>query len=154
MWFQPSAAATGKPESPLCRFWLCPNETVIDRGYQQYLQSGAEQAPQSERVFTAALVRDPASAYRWCDLGEIMFEAGKEQAARYCFSRAVVLGPHSSPILLRAANFFFRAEDHPEALKYTKRILKQIDQYDAMVFTNYDRMGVPVQDVLQSGIPV
>src|SRR5258708_26462815 len=61
--------------------------------------------------------------------------------------------PHSAAILLRAANFFFRINDIPRAMHFSQAILSQIPDFDAIVFSNFDRFGIPVDSVLHDGLP-
>jgi hypothetical protein len=86
-------------------------------------------------------------------LGEALLESGDARGATYCFARATQLGPTSAPILLRAVNFHYRIEDPPGALRYTALILRATAEYDAIVFSSLERMGVPVEQALRTGIP-
>jgi tetratricopeptide (TPR) repeat protein len=136
----------------LCRLWGCWNEAVVEDAYREFLHG-----PASTKEFSAdlvqALVHDAASSYRWCDVGEALLAAGDQDKAAYCMRRAIALGPRSAPVLLRAANFDFRIGDDSEALQLLARVLKLAPEYDAMVFSDFERFGGGVDRVLQSGLP-
>jgi hypothetical protein len=100
-----------------------------------------------------ALVSDMASAYRWCDLGEVFLDAGIEDKAKDCLRRAVELGPRAPQILMRAANGFFRVADVQPALACTRQILAIVSVYDLIIFSAYTRMGVTVEQALAQGLP-
>ena len=73
--------------------------------------------------------------------------------ATYCFRRAVELGPHSSPILLRTANFEFQTGLTNDALLRLRRILTDSGEYDTIAFSLFDRLGGSTAGVLGSGLP-
>ncbi|MBI3696441.1 MAG: hypothetical protein HY238_16580 [Acidobacteria bacterium] len=99
------------------------------------------------------LRRDPASADRWCDLGETFWESGNRQAARYCYLRAVERGPNAPLVRLRAANFFFSIEETSPALQQASHLLNMTPDYDAAVFSSYTRLGPEIDQVLEHGLP-
>jgi hypothetical protein len=154
LWLVPPASAIEQIESPYCRYWLCSPVVEVERDYQYFLQAGSEQAPKSIRALLDLLDRDPAQAFRWCDLGDVLFESGRTKDAGYCFSRALALGPNSAPVLLRAANFFYQVEDHAGALRLTRQLLSQVSDYDPILFSNLDRLGIPIDEVLGSAMPL
>ena len=151
LWAVPSNAL---PESGWCRAWFCQTDAETQHEYQEYLRASVQQAPKTLAGFAEILRRDPASAFRWCDLAEAMVEPGRIESARYAINRAIELGPHSAPILLRAANFYFRIDDAARAVEFGRTILGQIPDYDAILFSDYDRFEVPVETVLDKGLPV
>ncbi len=104
-------------------------------------------------IFERALRRDPASAYRWCDLAEALLEAGQINRAERCLAGALEYGPGLPPILMRAANFCFRAGETERALAYAAQILGTVRDYDAAIFGLYDRMGVTTEAALRKGVP-
>ncbi len=138
--------------------WLHPDfiatpEYFEERAEALIGQPGAAARVQAAQLFRQALARDPASPYRWCSLGETLAEAGQGDAAGYCFGRAVELGPNIPPVLMRAANFDFAAGRTQDALSCTRRILRLVRDYDAVIFSTYARMGVPAAEVLERGFP-
>jgi len=108
----------------------------VDQGRQEATGISAD----TVRHLEQALRRDLASPYLWCDLAEALTETGQLEKARYCFGRAVQLGPRIPPILMRAANFHFRLGEHRQALPYTARIMELAPDYDAIIFSYYDRL--------------
>ncbi len=140
----------GRTGDLLCRYLVCEDEALVAGAHRQLL---AGQLDSAVGMFRSALQRDPASPYRWCDLGEALVEAGREEEGRRCFSRAVELGGHSPPVLMRAANFHFRAGEGSQALPYAARVLAMLQDYDAIVFGTYDRMGITVEEILKEGLP-
>ena len=103
--------------------------------------------------FREALARDPASPFRWCDLGEAYMQQGRMSEARDCFEQAVKRGPFSPRILMRAANFYFVAGDTSTALSLSARCLAGVRDYDATVFRQYERLGIPLGELLEIGLP-
>ncbi len=150
LWLVPSNAV---PDSDWCRHWFCETDLETQHEYQEYLQARVQQAAKTVPGFAEILRRDPASSYRWCDLAEAMVESGQLETARYCMGTAIALAPHSAAILLRAANFFFRINDIPRAMHFSQAILSQIPDFDAIIFSNFDRFGIPVDSILQDGLP-
>ncbi len=57
-------------------------------------------------------------------MGEALQKAGRTDDARYSFSRALALGPNSTPTLLMAADFHFDLGEEPIAFPFLKRILE------------------------------
>ena len=104
-------------------------------------------------AFREALDRDAASPFRWCDLGEAYMRMGREREARRCFEQAVKRGSFSPRILLRAANFYFGAGETRIALGLSARCLAGTRDYDASVFRQYERLRVPLDEILERGLP-
>src|SRR5260370_5469324 len=150
LWVVPSTAT---PDSVWCRNWLCRTDVETAHEYQEYFQATVQQAPKTVAGFAEILRRDPASAFRWCDLAEALVESGQIQPGRYGIGRAVTLAPHSALILLRAVNFFFRIGDVSGAIGFSRQILHQIPDYDAIIFSSYDRFELPVNLVIHDGLP-
>jgi hypothetical protein len=99
------------------------------------------------------LRRDPAAPYRWCDVGESLQKAGRTAEARYCFSRALSLGPHIPYMLIRAARFHFDQGENAEALAMMASALEGNPGFDRTVFADYDRRRIGIHDVLRHGLP-
>jgi cytochrome c-type biogenesis protein CcmH/NrfG len=79
----------------LCRLLLCINPPLIERGRQQLMGAGKENAEKAAAIFKSALQRDPQNPYRWAELGDAYLDAGQTTNARYCYSRLPVLAPLS-----------------------------------------------------------
>jgi tetratricopeptide (TPR) repeat protein len=103
----------------------------------------------------AALVLDPGSAFRWADLADAEINADNIPGAKYSFRRALAAGPGSPAILFRAATFYLRLEDYPETLAKLTAILRNPDlsEYYSRVFSLYRQMDMPLQQILNQGIP-
>src|ERR1035437_7674706 len=95
-----------------------------------------------------ALRQEPASPYRWCDLGEALLEDGQKEKARYCFQQAEKLAPNVPPIWMRAAFFHFQMEETEAAIQCSARVLKTAPDYDQALFNYYDRLARSVEEVL------
>lgn len=105
---------------------------------------------------TAAPVRlidDAASPYRWCDAADAFDAASEAGKAAYAYRRALELGSHEGPVLLRAANFQLTRANPASALPYFARLLQLVPDYDASIFGTYSAMRFPVADILQQGVP-
>ena len=99
------------------------------------------------------LLRSPASARRWVQMGQVLLSENQAVEARYCFERAVELAPHSPPVLLEAAAFYHATGRPAEGFDRMKRVLSATRDYDSVVFALYDRLtDVPV--VLAQGLPL
>lgn len=103
-------------------------------------------------LFHDAVVSDPAFPWRWSDLGDALVAAGRNDEALTCFRESLVLGPASPQIALRAANFHFEMGEIQPALELGATILKELPDYDDMVFSEYVRMGGDLDRVLETGI--
>jgi Tetratricopeptide repeat len=140
-------------ETALCRFDVCATGQLLNRANLRAFEPDRPAAQLAAVDYREALRRDMSYPYRWCDLGEACWRSGRIEEAQYCFSRAVDLAPDSPPILMRAANFQFRAGHPAKALPYTLRILKLIGDYDSLIFLNYARAELPPEQTLREGLP-
>ncbi|HYO80095.1 MAG TPA: carbohydrate binding domain-containing protein [Bryobacteraceae bacterium] len=138
-------------ESATCRLMICADDIRVAETYRSLI-SGQE-SRDTVAAFRAVLSRDSVSAYRWSDLGEAFLSRGSIEDARKCFTRAVEVAPYSPTILLRTATFYFRIGETKSALPHTSRILGLIDVYDHIVFSYYSRLGIPISDILKTGLP-
>ena len=60
----------GEIEQLLCRFHVCSNAVQLQGAREQLWEAQAGAAERSIPAFQEALRRNPASSYRWSDLGE------------------------------------------------------------------------------------
>lgn len=130
--------------------WRLNSERLAERGYEQLLGGDREGALE---LFELAVERDPASPYRWCDLGEARLAAGDEAGAREAMARGMERGEYIGPVAMRGVNFAYRVGDQGMALEYGKRLLGMTPAYDDAVFTVWERMECPAGEVLERGIP-
>ncbi|HML18893.1 MAG TPA: O-antigen ligase family protein, partial [Bryobacteraceae bacterium] len=122
-----------RAEALFCRFGVC--------------DTGAVAQPET------ALLREPSSPWRWCDLGEAEWKAGQVERARYCFKRGIELGPDVPPVLMRAADFYRGLPENTTALQQAAAVLDTTDAYDDLVFTWFRKNGVTTKEVLEHGLP-
>ena len=149
-WFADNQAA----EQFLCRyFYLCADERLVEWAQEHSWQGGPESLERAASAYEELLRRDPASPFRWADLGDALMQAGDEERARYCHDRAIALGPHSPPILLRAAHFYYRVDEQVAALQLLARILRMTREYDQLIFSLHNRMDTTAAEVLEFGMP-
>ena len=87
-------------EQFLCRFYLCDNEQLLDWAYEHLWEGDPRSLEWAVSAYQESLRRDPASPFRWCDLGEALERRGDLTRAKYCFERGVELGPNSPPVPL------------------------------------------------------
>ncbi len=143
--------ARGEIPQPL-RF-LASSQMLEREAAEIVARDGPPALPQAQTLLREAVRRDPSSPYRWAALAETYLASENTDAARRAMRRAVELGPNLPPILIRAANLHFVLDEPEGAMACGRRILALITEYDAAVFALYTRMGIPLADVLASGIP-
>lgn len=139
----------------VCDAWFCPEE-FSDQGIYDLQQESAQgRGAKALAGFKRAVLLDPASAYRWADLGESTVNAGFLESAEFCFQRALAAGPRNPAILFRAANFYFRAGNYPASLRNLRAILSnpELSEYYLPSFVTFSRMDLPIHDILETGIP-
>src|SRR5229473_1894538 len=79
-------------QQKLCGYYLCDDVIVSWRAYELQAEGNPPSMAVAVPVLRDLLVRDPASALRWADLGDVFTQAGSIEKARSCFDRAVNLG--------------------------------------------------------------
>lgn len=149
------AKPEGAAKTRLCSAWACPGEFSDQRIYDLQQESAGGRSADIVPEFKRALLLDPASAYRWADVSEVLLNAGQPKAAEIGFQRAVAKGPKNPAILFRAANFYFRTGNYPASLQHLSAILSngELSAYYSPAFLTYSRMDLPIGDVLNKGIP-
>ncbi len=128
--------------SPICLHGFCR----FDQLFSRIDSEGADL-----KNMGALLNEDPSNPSTWCSYGELLWKSGDTDGARAAFSRAILLGPGMSPVLMRAANFDFSQGHEEEALALAKRILSQTDGFDEILFSYLQRSRVP--NALDAGLP-
>jgi len=78
---------------------------------------------------------------------------GYQDEARACFRRAAELGDRNPIILQRIANYDFQTGDAADALARCYRVLERVRQFDGIIFSSYQRFGIPQAEVLAHGVP-
>ena len=96
------------------------------------------------------LRRSPASAERWCTLGDAYLQAGEPARAHAAYARALERGPNSPPILMRAANFAWEIGETSGYLRHTGRVLSLVTDYDTVIFDGYRRIGADAEQILSA----
>jgi hypothetical protein len=139
----------------ICSVGLCPEEFSPERVYELEQLSNGEYSSYAVQELKRALRLNSASAYAWADLGEAETNVKNLAAARYCFQRSLALGPGNPVILFRAANFDFQAGDDAGTLRNLVTILRnpELLSYYEQVFLTYSRMNLPIERILDQGIP-
>jgi hypothetical protein len=144
-----------------CRILAC-NPDQPGRLADRLADAGPEQLASALNFALLAVANEPASPFRWCNLGDLyllMRNPAQGQSADYllqaraCFRRAEELAPSNPNILQRIANFYFQAGEPAEALPRTYRILQRVRDFDDIIFSTYTRFGVPQSDILSHGVP-
>ncbi len=138
-----------------CDAWMCPQEFSNEKVSQLMQTSIRGNQQDALREFSRALALDPASAYNWANLADAEMNSRNANMAAYCFQQAVKAGPFDPVILFRAANFEFRTGDTQNTLAHLRTILQdpELTTYYEPVFLTYDRLGLPIQEILDRGIP-
>jgi tetratricopeptide repeat protein len=99
---------------------------------------------------TELLEGDPASAVRWCDLGEELLAAGQAEKASYSMARATVLAPNIPAVWVRAGNLHFQLGEPDKAVRYTTHALALVPDYDTAIFGYYDALVPDRETVLDA----
>lgn len=125
--------------------WLDPSD-----GPRAQAQAAFDQHdfPRAVALCQEALRRDPASANSWSDLAEAFYAAGDTPRARQCFARALELGPHILVVWVHDAMFHYRLDEPDAALISSARVLTTVPDYDAILFSYFDRLLPDPQKVL------
>jgi hypothetical protein len=132
-----------RPDSPACVHGLCTLDHII--------ASIDDQGLNSESALVA-LAQMPANPLLWCTYGELLaLENRKEAAASY--DRAVELGPHMAPVLMRTANFDFTHSRLQHGLVMTRQILFETSAFDQILFSYLTTLKVPTPSVLGRAVP-
>jgi hypothetical protein len=144
--------ADSRLERSVCRSLICSEELLIESADRLAGRSSPDQGLTIPNL-QEALRRNPASPKRWSDLGEALLAAGRIEEARYCFSRAVELGPQSPPAFWRAALFHSQINEANRSHQYLGKMLELVPQYQELVFERYVSSKTPIPDILKYGIP-
>ena len=139
-------------EAQLCGALLCDADRIEELA-DHVAESAAPDAASALKLRELALLNDPSSPFRWCDLGQAWLRQYALDKARFCFRRAEELGPRNPAILMQVANFYFQLNELREALDRTARILDRVTEYNDVIFSDYSRFNVPVEMILEKGIP-
>lgn len=137
----------------LCRWYVCDDATVVTYAYDQQLKGDRPSLSTAIRLLQDTLVRDPASALRWADLGDALADAGSIDKARVCFDRAVSLGHTSARILISAGDFYLRYGDRSRGISYLTRTLALTPERNSSVFGYFTARKANVEEVLANGFP-
>lgn len=128
-----------------------PGDCVAYQAYQAFVSESGRK-PGATDLYGDALVRDPGSPYRWCDLSDALLVAGDEPRAAVCLRRGLALGPDIPAILLRAMNFAVLTGSRQDALSHAARILELVpNYYDGLVFQQLARVRCGTEEI-ESGM--
>lgn len=152
LWFEPGVSLHHPREELLCQYLFGCADLAAKQAFQSF--RAGERLEASLGYFKAAVRRDEASPFRWCDLADAYVASGDLDKARYCFSRARLLGPNSPVVRLRFASFSLHAGDPQRAIGIMSGLLKDEPRYDDIVFSYYQRIGLSVPEILERGMPV
>jgi hypothetical protein len=133
--------------------YACDDELLVRRGHEQLYNGTPGGSVIASNVFQDVLARDPASAYRWCNLGEALKAVGQSEIAESCFLRAYELAPQSAQILLNIGDFYHGSHQDRQALPYFGMILRSVasPSYDRSVFSYFAEMNLDFGEILRDG---
>lgn len=149
LWAERVSSASNATSPRICEFLLCG---VVSTDSPTSFTSPVDKPLKQAQL---DLTLNPASAYRWADLGEAEINANKVDAARFCVRQALASAPGNPAILFRGANIYLRMEDYPAAMKNLMAVLRNpdlADYYDP-VFRLYSQMDMPLTSLLNEGLP-
>ena len=113
--FLHSFKTDARAERIFCEFGICDSYDALNSLQDQ---QGGNVAAVSLTDLAEFLKRDPAGPYRWEDVGEALEKSGRTEAARYCFARAITLGPRIPSMLFRDADFHFGLRENRTGLEF------------------------------------
>ena len=137
----------------LCRRYLCEDAVGLSDAYQRQIQGTNDSISIASKVLQDSLSRDPASPYRWLDLGQALSEAGSLDQASYCVGRALQLGGNSADVALAAGDFYLRFGDRHKGLQELARALGSTRSLDEPIFGLFKARGVNFDETLGYGMP-
>jgi tetratricopeptide (TPR) repeat protein len=140
-------------QSSVCRSLLCSDELLLSFAAMHMASGGDQNAGAALTALQEAVRRNVAFPYRWIDLGEAMFEAGRMADARYCYSRALELGPQTTSVLWPVAQFYMRIKEPRTGLNHMAHILEIAPENKETIFNSYLLGGADISDTLAYGIP-
>ena len=135
-----------RAERWFCRLGVCDVDAMIQ---EQTALHGGSVGRIPALVLEEALLSEPSSPWRWCDLGEAAWKSGRVDQARYCFAKGIELGPDVPPVLMRAADFYYEIHENPMALAQLGKILKATSAYDEPVFRSFFTHGISAADAIR-----
>jgi O-antigen ligase len=136
-------------EGMFCRFGIC--DTVGALALLHGHRSGDPVAPPPPALVLNYVRRDPAEPSLWQDLGVAYQAAERIDLARFCFTHAATLAPHSPPILLMTADFHLDVGEETTALALVSRALADGEHFDAAVFADLAYYKVDAARVVVGG---
>ena len=141
-------------ERYLCRnFLICDDERLLKAARHKLERGDPNDVAAAIEDYEEAVRRDPASAYRWCDLAQAYLMSGQVIQTRASISHALELAPYLSSIAMTAANIYFQLQDTREGLHCARRVLSQTNEFDSSLFATYDQLGVGIETLLNEGMP-
>jgi tetratricopeptide (TPR) repeat protein len=147
------AGGDARVEQTLCRYLSYCDDEVPRAEVHVGLWSGNPDLEASAIQEARELLRrSPASAERWCTLGDAYLRTGEIGHARYAYTQALERGPNSPPILMRAAHFEWVLGNTAGYLRHTGRVLALVPDYDAVIFDGCRRVGVDAGQVIAAGL--
>ncbi len=149
LWLARSSALSISAKQSFCELLLCQpasadSPIALD-----------DPPPEPLTQARAALLLNPASAYRWADLADSEMNAKNLENGKFCVRQALASAPGNPAILFRAANFYLRTEEYPQVLEQLITVLRNpaLSPYYDRVFTLYSEMDLPLADLLNQGLP-
>jgi len=136
-----------------CRLRLCPETQALSRARRLLLSEKPRDRAAALALYRQLARNNPASPYRWADLGDALLASGEVSEARACFRRVEQAGPSTPQTLLRAAGFYLRLGENKETLRLMSKILSLTPAYDSLIFSYYDLMDQPAEVIIEQGLP-
>ena len=127
-----------------CRLSLCRFDQLF---------ASIEATGMSADNLRGLLREDLQNPLLWCTYGDVLAAQNDMEGARAAFDRAIQLGSGMPPVLMRAANFAFVHGQPALGFRASSRILIQTPVFDELLFSYFQRSGVPVARLLGTAIP-
>lgn len=95
-----------------------------------------------------AVALSPANPYHWAGFAESLARQNRIAEARAAFDQALARSHEVPQIWLRCANFHFSLNEPAAALPLAARVIRLVPDYDDILFSYFERFGVPPDEIL------
>lgn len=140
----------GRAEVDAGRWYLADDGTLAAKADHQLAEGPTQNIPAAKNIRQDLLVRDAASAERWCDFGMVLALVGQVDKGAYCVRWAAQLAPNSPQVLFSIGGFYSSIHQFREAVPYFAKILSTVP-VDSRVYGYLDEMRLDFDELVAYG---